>query len=440
MKKDTFIYHLLFLILFATINYGQTMSLEECIKTGLENSRVIALNNSALNQNLGKLKETEALKLPQLKFLASYSRLSDVPNSEVKVPFSPMPIVLQEAILNNYALRLNLSQPLFTGHKISSMGKSVENSLEVLRTENDLLKNDEAVKIISAYFNLASAKEQYSIILENITALEKRLSDANNFYANGLITKNDILKISVQISNLQSKKIDAETAISSAKALLNLVIGRAVNTPIEIEQFTFNGIETDKKFEILKDNAENNRTEFKSLAIKKKVLEENLNIARAGYLPEIWLNSNLYYTNPSQRIFPQKEEFRATWDVSLNLQWNVWDWGATSAKVDQASESINSLSTTKQQLTDAISNEVYQNFLQFTTANAKLKNFEITLEQAMENYRVTLENFNAQVATAADLLDADIVLFTAKTNLQLAKINLVLSDFKLQKSIGKKLY
>ncbi len=440
MKKDTFIYHLLFLALFATIANGQTMSLEECIKTGLENSLLISLNNSAQNQNLGKLKETEALKLPQLKFLASYSRLSDIPNSEVKVPFSPAPIVLQEAILNNYALRLNLSQPIFTGHKISSMEKSVENSLEVLRTENDLLKNEESIRIISAYFNLASAKEQFSIIIENITALEKRLSDANNFYANGLITKNDILKISVQISNLQSKKIDAETAISSAKALLNLVMGRAVNTPVEIEQFTFNAIETGKKFETLKENADNNRTEFKSLAMKKKVLEENLTVARAGYLPEVWLNSNLYYTNPSQRIFPQKEEFRATWDVSLNLQWNVWDWGATTAKVEQVSESINSLSTTKQQLSDAISNEVYQNYLQFTNANAKLKNFEVTLEQALENYRVTLENFNSQVATSADLLDADTILFTARTNLQLAKINLVLSDYKLQKSIGKKLY
>ncbi|MBK6681038.1 MAG: TolC family protein [Ignavibacteriales bacterium] len=152
------------------------------------------------------------------------------------------------------------------------------------------------------------------------------------------------------------------------------------------------------------------------------------------------MSSNLYYSNPTQRIFPQKDEFRATWDVSLNLQWNVLDWGSTAAKVEQVNQSIKGLQTSKKQVEDAIDNEVYQNYILLNGAKEKLLNLEKTLEQAEENYRVTLENYKAQNATAADLLDADTLLFAAKINLQLAKINLVVSDYKLKKSTGRPLF
>jgi outer membrane protein TolC len=440
MKKLNLFIYLFYAFALANFTNAQTLSLEECIKTGLENSKSLSLSNSTITISKEKIKEVGASKLPQLKFFASYSRLSDIPNSEIKLPFLPNPVVLQEPILNSYGLRLNVTQPLFLGHKITSSEKSAENSVEGLKADNSVIVNDETIKIIVAYYNVSTATELLQIIKENETLLQKRLTDANDFFKNGLLTRNDILKIEVQISNLRSKKIDAETAISSAKAQLNFVMGRSVNSPIEIDNYIFNEEATSDDFETLKQSAETNRGEFKSIAIKKQVLEENLNIVKSAFLPEVYLSSNLYLTNPTQRIFPQKDEFRTTWDVSLNLQWTVWDWGITSAKAEQVSESINSLSTTKQQLADAISNEVYQNYLFFKSAIEKLPNLQTILDQATENYRVTLENFNGQIATATDLLDADAILFSAKSNLQSAKISIVIARYKLYKSTGKKLF
>ncbi|MBK8663314.1 MAG: TolC family protein [Ignavibacteriales bacterium] len=112
----------------------------------------------------------------------------------------------------------------------------------------------------------------------------------------------------------------------------------------------------------------------------------------------------------------------------------------TSARVEQVNQSIKGLQTSKKQVEDAIDNEVYQNYILLNGAKEKLLNLEKTLEQAEENYRVTLENYKAQNATAADLLDADTLLFAAKINLQLAKINLVVSDYKLKKSTGRPLF
>lgn len=424
----------------ATLINAQKMSLQECINTGLENSKSLSISYTNIARNEGLKNEVSAAKLPQVKLFASYSRLSDVPNSEVKLPMLPNPIVLQEPILNSYNLRLNVTQPVFTGNRISSQEKGIENQTKVLRADYEILKSEESIKIISAYYSLAAAMEQLKLVKENITMMQKRLTDVNDFLQNGLATRNDVLKVEVQISNLISKRIDAEIAINSAKAQLNTVMGRDINTPLEIDEFIFRPLESAGEFESMRDMAKSKRGEFNSLALKQEVLEENLSVARSGYFPDLFVSSNLYYSNPTQRIFPQKNEFRATWDVSLNLQWNVLDWGSTSAKVEQVNQSIKGLQTSKLQVEDAIENEVYQNYIILNGAKEKLVNLEKTLEQAEENYRVTLENYNAQMTTASDLLDADTLLFAAKINLQLAKINLVVSDYKLKKSTGRPLF
>ncbi|MBK7267073.1 MAG: TolC family protein [Ignavibacteriales bacterium] len=119
----------IFAILIATTTLvnAQKMSLEECIKRGLENSKSLSISNTNIARNEGLNNEISAAKLPQVKLFASYSRLSDVPNSEIKLPIMPNPVVLQEPILNSYNLRLNVTQPVFTGNRISSQEKGIEN-------------------------------------------------------------------------------------------------------------------------------------------------------------------------------------------------------------------------------------------------------------------------------------------------------------------------
>lgn len=93
----------------------------------------------------------------------------------------PNPIVLQEPILNSYNLRLNVTQPVFTGNRISSQAKGIENQTKVLKADYEILKSEEAIKIISAYYSLSAAMEQLKLVKENITMMQKRLTDVNDF-------------------------------------------------------------------------------------------------------------------------------------------------------------------------------------------------------------------------------------------------------------------
>jgi len=435
-------YHIIWLLLLILQGgaLAQKLTLEECVATALDKSKVLALNTSAIEQNMFKLKEISSAKLPQLKFFASYVRLSEIPNSEIKVPFAPNPITIQEPLFNNYQLRLNVTQPVFLGNRITASEDAAQKSIDALKTDQMAKKNDEAIKVISAWLNLAGAMEQLKVVTDNIASLQKRLADANQLLSNGMATRNDVLKIEVQLSGVISQKIDAETAINSAKGALNIAMGRPVDSPIEITDLQFTNDISVPPLTGLISEARKNRPEFTSLALKKEALTSNLEVAKSGYYPEVSVSSNLYYANPNQRIFPMKDEFKATWDVSLNLQWNIWDWGNTSAKADQVTASINSLGTSEAQLGDAVDNEVYNSHLALVNAKDKLENLTTTLAQAEENYRVTLENFKAQAATSTDLITADTMLYSAKSSIQVARIRIALAWYNLLRSTGKQLY
>lgn len=438
-KRNYYIIWLAFLILHGGA-LAQKLTLEECVSIALDKSKVLALNRSAIDQNRFKLKEISSAKLPQLKFFASYVRLSEIPVSEIKVPFAPNPITIQEPLFNNYQLRLNVTQPVFLGNRLTASEDAARKNIEALKSDQIANKNDEALKVISAWLNLAGAMEQLKVVTENITSLQKRLADANQMLNNGMATRNDVLKIEVQLSGVISQKIDAETAINSAKGVLNIAMGLPVDSPIEITGLQFTNDITIPPLAGMISGAKKERPEFTSLALKKEALNSNLEVARSGFYPEVSVSSNLYYANPNQRIFPMKDEFKATWDVSLNLQWNIWDWGNTSAKADQVTELIKSLGTTEAQLGDAVANEVYNNRLALVNAKDKLENLNTTLAQAEENYRVTLENFKAQAATSSDLISADTMLYSAKSSIQVARIRMALAWYNLLRSTGKQLY
>ena len=91
----------------ASIIYGQNKkySLDEIIQLGIQNSKTLIISDAKVLSASAKVKEINSQRLPQLKFNASYMRLSDVPPFEISMSFLPNPIRIQDAILNTYNLK-----------------------------------------------------------------------------------------------------------------------------------------------------------------------------------------------------------------------------------------------------------------------------------------------------------------------------------------------
>lgn len=416
------------------------LTLEQSIKIGLDNSKELKISESKIESNKAKIKEVKSQFLPQLKFNAGYLRQSNVDPYLIIIPFSAEPLQLSEVILNNYTFKLSLQQPLYTGNKLVSSRNSAEYMTTSSELEFDNEKNNVAANIQIAFWNLYKAI-QVKKITDNILAqTEQHIKDTKNFLANGLATTSDLLKLEVQNSNAKLQQLEAANNIDLARVSFNRVLGLPLDSKTDIIQDEV--IFDQKKFELnsLTKEALDNRIELKSLNYKLRSASENISSVKSAYYPLISLISNYYYANPNLRIQPPEDVFHGTWDVGVNLSWDVWNWGNTSAQVRQAEQTYVQGKINYDQLKESIELEVNQNFLNTSYYEERISVSKTAVEQAKDNYKVTKEKYDVQLATSTDLVDAETSLFQTQTNYTTAIVDYRISLLKLYRSVGKKLY
>jgi outer membrane protein len=426
---------------FANLFPQNKFTLEESLQIGLKNSKNLKISKSKIMVSEAKITETTSQLLPKLSFNAGYTRLSNVPPFEVSLPkISPVPIKIQDVVLNNYSFKISLQQPLFTGFRLLSLRSAARINSEAIAVDYDRDANEEAYNIIIAFWNYFKSQRLKDYLDENLKQIDAHLTDTKNFLANDLVTKNDLLKLEVQYASLKLKQIESENNLNTSRALFNKALGLPINDQTEIEPRDPQYETTVFNYDSLLISAMQSRFELQALNFRVQAGNENVNAAESGWYPSIFLFSDYYYNRPNQRIMPTLDRFRDTWDAGVTLSWDIWNWGYNSSQVEQARQNYSQLNINKELLKENIEVEVYSNYLALNTARKKIDVAKTGLAQADENYRGINEKYIVQYATSTDLIDAETSRLQSQNDLIISLVDYETALVRLLKSAGRKLY
>ncbi len=418
----------------------QKLTLKESLEIGMKNSKDLKISQSKLAGASAQVTAANSQLLPQIGLSASYMRLSNIPPFEVTLPFSPKPIQISPVILDNYSVKLSLQQPLFTGFRLWSVKNAAESNYEATNSDYQKDMNEAAFKIENAFWNYYKAQQYYKLLDENLNQIKQHLDDTKNFMQNGLATKNDFLKLEVQHSSVKLQKIEADNQLDIARMFFNQTIGLPLDSQTTIDAGDLSANVVDLKIEDLLNEAKNNRNELKSLDYRVNASAASLRAAQSAWFPSIFLVGDYYYSKPNQRFLPAVNEFKDTWDLGVTLSWNVWNWGYTSSQTSIAEQNKIQAETALSQLKDAVEIEVQQNYLTYKRSFDKVNVAKLSVDQAEENYRITQEKYNSQVASSTDLIDAEAALLQAKTSYSNALVDYEIAKVRLDKSVGRRIY
>jgi len=424
----------------AGILSAQEFTLEKSLKTGLSNSKSLNIYKAKIISAKAKVKEISSQFYPQISAGFIYDRLSDIPPFEFTAPFSPVPIKIQDPILDNYIIRAGFELPVFVGFKLSSLKSAAELNSSAVKHDYSAETNNEAMKITEAYFNYLQTQEAVKLLKKSYENMKEHLRDAKNSYDAGLIKKNELLKIELETKKIESSLIEAENRQNIARTFFNKAIGINLRKTTEVVWSAEDNSASAYNLSELLDEALKNRKEIQSFSLRKKASGKNITSAKSGYLPNLSLFGNYYYNRPNQRILPLEDKFAETWEVGISVNWNVFDWGKTSAQVTQAEQAYTEISNQFDLLKENIKTEAIKNYMDYQSALAKVKTQKFAVESAEENLKVTNDLFKQQMAKASELTDAETQLFKAETDLLFARIGVRLSQIKLLKSVGRKIY
>ncbi len=435
----------LFAVLIAIISFAAPLSaqqtalltLDQAIQIGLEKSRGLHSSLMKVQYADSKSSEADALLLPSVKFNGGYARLSDVPPSQVSLPFLPQPITLSPSVLNNYNLKVTVQQPLFTGFKLQRTADIAEYTANATQKDFEKDKSDLIFNIKNAYWNLTQAIELHKVVDENVEQMKGHLKDVQSWQGQGMITTNEVLKVQVQLSDAKLRQIDMRNNVQLARISFNSLLGLSLDTEIQLatnikhEPRKFDGLS------VLLQQAIERRPELKSMEYKIKAGDAAVSIARSNWFPQIYLTGNYYSSRPNQRFFPAQDAFKDTWDLGVAMSFDVWNWGTTVHQTDQAKAQLSQAEDGLAQLKDGVTLDVTRNYLNLLRAKERIGVAEQGVAQAEENYRVTNAKFKQGLSLNTDLLDAELALLQSKTNYTQSLVDYELAEAGLERAIGE---
>lgn len=419
---------------------GQTsplpLPLDSAVQMSLRQSHRLHIDNGKIDEARAKYQQAADRRLPSARISATYTRLSDnVDPFSIQLPGGGSK-TLNPQILNHYTPTLSISQTIYAGGQLRYAEKSMALLEEAATLDYEHDRSEIIYNTISAWFNLFTIQQTRQLVQDNIGQVRQHLAEIRNYEINGLALKNDVLKIELQLSGLEHTLIETNSSLDIASFNMGVMLGLPADT-----RFLLPATEIDRPVELKSldaylDEALVHRADLRSVNKKMGAAILNVRSAATGYLPTLTTNSNYYYHNPNQRVFPVDDRFKATWEMGLTLSWNIHSLYTNRHRINENRAILSQTLSSKQLLIDGIRMEVNAGYLSYVRENEKIRVSTQAVGQAEENYRIVHHRFENNTVLISDLTDASTQLLQSKINLLIDRADAGLAYYKLLKSTG----
>lgn len=389
--------------------------------------------------------EVRARALPQVNGSASLINNPLLQKSALPNIFGPNPNP-NETILVAFGQKWNANAGISLTQNL--FDKSVLTGLDAARATREFYKlsaqlTEEQVleQVATNYYQVLVQRQQVRMLDSTIKNAKRVQEVLLGQYNNGLAKKVDVDRIAVNLSNLQSQRLQLMNGVTLLENQLKFYMGMPIQTPISIPEAEINAIQPQAVAANETINVES-RTELRLLKQQEELLTYQKEAYKAEYYPSLSLSGNYSYQGMGNKlpVFKGSEQgvnwFGAA-SVSLNLRVPIFNGGATKARIRQADISIKQLNE------DKANTELALN-LAFENAKTQINNSIITLNAQKENVRLAQEvyentqnNYKYGLATLTDLLNAETSLTEANNNYAAALLNYRVAEIQLIKSQGQ---
>ncbi|AZB17885.1 TolC family protein [Chryseobacterium indologenes] len=408
----------------------KTLSLDEAVQLGIQNSKNLKIDAAKIEEATADLLEAKNRQLPELKVSGSYMYLPIKPNVDIKLPGlaggAGGPEIHQ--VLYGSA---NLSVPIYSGGRIKYGIQSAKYLVEAskLSTENDKIAI--AYNVAQAYNNLFKANQSIKVFEENLAASQKRDETFLKMENNGLIARNDRLKANLQTSNIELQLLEAKNNYNIANINMDLLLGLPETTELEVDQNYIEEGADIKPVDFYINEARENRKDLQALAQQRKAAELGTKAAKAENLPSIAFTGG-YVAADIPKFLTVYNAINVGVGISYNLS-NIWKENS-SLRQSQAREK--QLAATDELLNDNIKLDVNREYQNTDYSKKRISVYEKSAEQANENFRITKNKYDNGLATMTELLDADAAQIGANVGVINAKADAALAYRKLLQTTG----
>jgi len=417
-------------VIYASDMHSQKLSLSEVVEIALQNNSQIKESKEKVGEVREEKRSARSDFFPKLTASYSYTRLDEIPF--MKSPLGSLGL----SNLDNYHWDLTAVQPLFTGFALSNKYKMSKNKIKTQKAEKNTVVLEVVKNVKQLYFKLLLSKKFAHVAAESVQNLMLHKKNAEKFYAQGIIPYNDLLRAKVALANVVQNKEKADAGVRIATSGLNILLNRDIDSKIDIKDIhSIPSFSTD--FNAIAKDALLNRPELKAARLAVKSIDNGINIVRSSYYPHIALVYR--YEQNGENSSATSNDYSNMYNSSITLKadWTLFQWGKTKANVSAYRYKKRSILEKLESIKNGIMFETKNAFLDLNVAKKNINTAKDSLAQAKENWRITNLQYQQQIATSTEVLDARTFLTQAETNYYQALYGYLISIAKLERAMGR---
>lgn len=290
-------------------------------------------------------------------------------------------------------------------------------------------KQDIILQTKQAYITVLKQQKNLVTKEDALKLFTKQYEDARNKFDQGLIARNDLLEVEVQMLQAKQEVISAKKELKVARLSLNNILSNALKRDEKLEELQYDEL----SYKTSKEDFINKRSEVAALKMLMESYNAQENSDAGAFLPSIDASLG-YYEYGDDRHLDGKEGYPEDQEIAkVTASWNLFSGGkdvntviATHKKKKQVYAQLEKLKLQIQLQYEQALEELEVSKLNYETA-------QVALEQAKINYNIVNNRFEQGVSKSSDLIDANFLLSQAKQSFYSAYYDKFLAVATLQR-------
>ena len=411
------------LILFLSVGltgFGQTMSLEQCIRQGiannltLENARIhIAKSRNGISQNRARL-------LPVINGIFQFTDYLERPVNVTTgtllgndFPEDPTWQIIRSMQYNvNAGVQMNV--PLYNQSIYASI--DVAKTLEQLSLLSyDKVVEDLTMQIGKVYYLAQSSLEQATLTDENISRMRELCTITEAMYDQGVVLEVDLNRVRINLQNLKAQQDQFAMLYAQQLNMLRFLLDLSPDEPVEVERMP-EDIDSANIAGI-----SYSLPELKMATMQSELIERRINAIKSGYIPTISLTGYagaLGYQDKFNHFFHTKassQNWFGNCFIGLNITIPIFDANSKKLQIRKHRYDAEQTVNRAELLQDKIRTD-YSNALLQLDHNIKVfRTQSQSYQQACDVYQVTEEQYREGVSSMTAILQDEMQLRTAQS-------------------------
>lgn len=418
----------------AVANDTVRLSRNECVTIALQDNPTIRVADMEVKRMDYSKRETLANLFPNIDFSGAYQRTIKL--QTVSMNMGGQSQQFKMGMDNTWNFGFSAAMPLVNAQLWKSLQISdtqILASLENSRASRlDLVNN-----VNKAYYALLLAVASKNVIQQNYDVAKMNADIYQKQFEQGTASEYDVLRSSVQVSNVEPELLQADISIKQASLLLKMLMGMDSEVAV-MPSITLKDMQREMYgYQLGAERDLSRNTSLRSLDLQTKMLKQTLTLRKFAWIPTLGVSYNMNWNAMSSGNALKNQQFNPYSTVGLAIQVPIFNGLGRLNAVKQAKIQYDEMAYQRENLVNNLNMQVDLAMDNINKQVRQIKSSEDGVKQAAKAYEIMQKSFEIGAASYLNLRDAEV----ANTSAQLAYLqsiyNYLVSTSELDTLLGK---